>query len=690
MKLKKIILKNIRSYESQIVDFPEGSLLLAGDVGSGKTTLLLAIEYALFGLQPGQKGSSLLRNTSDLGEVTLEMEVAGREIIIERRIKRNSKSVVNDYASITIDGKKIESSITEVKTKILNLLGYPSEFIKKNNILYRYTVYTPQEQMKQIILEDPETRLNVLRHVFGIEKYKRIRENLALLLNRLKEDSRVLQIETQSLEKDKENLALLKSSLSSLDGGIQAKKRDLEENINQRKAIEKESLELEQKLKEKLVLESEVEKTKIMIASKKDSLSSFNKEFNDLSSALADSKDIFSQNDLDLVIQSLSLKKAGVEELNSAYIQVVSRIDSLNRLEKETLEKKDRVFNMDVCPTCLQNVPGAHKHNIMNATETSLSDIKKSLEALEPERMAVLGSLEKGKLDLSRLEEEKSRLVLLKSKLDFLENSRKKLEGLRKSRESYEKDVLLLSKHLEGTKQDILKFSKFENLLKIRKDDLKRAFIEEKRSEISIAELRKEIELSHKELANINAAIAQKESLQLRLREVLNLIDWISGPFSNLMEYTERNVLIKLRKDFSSLFSKWFGLLAGDTFIVQLDENFTPLIMQGEAEMEYSFLSGGERTAVALAYRLALNQTINSLLSEIRTKDLIILDEPTEGFSETQIDKIRDILDELNVTQLILVSHEQKIESFVENVLRLKKDGDVSSIVSTTFSENLP
>jgi DNA repair exonuclease SbcCD ATPase subunit len=32
----------------------------------------------------------------------------------------------------------------------------------------------------------------------------------------------------------------------------------------------------------------------------------------------------------------------------------------------------------------------------------------------------------------------------------------------------------------------------------------------------------------------------------------------------------------------------------------------------------------------------------------------------------------------LNVPQLIIVSHEQKIEGFVENVIRLKKEGNVS------------
>ena len=93
-------------------------------------------------------------------------------------------------------------------------------------------------------------------------------------------------------------------------------------------------------------------------------------------------------------------------------------------------------------------------------------------------------------------------------------------------------------------------------------------------------------------------------------------------------------------------------------------------------------MSGGERTAIALSYRLALNQTLNSLLSKIKTHDLVILDEPTDGFSEQQLDKMRDVLDELKVRQIIIVSHEAKIESFVENVIKLKKDKGFSIVES--------
>ena len=75
MKIKKISLNNIRSYNHQEIEFLEGSTLLAGDIGTGKTSILLAIEFALFGLQPGQRGSSLLKNGESSGGVVLDFEV---------------------------------------------------------------------------------------------------------------------------------------------------------------------------------------------------------------------------------------------------------------------------------------------------------------------------------------------------------------------------------------------------------------------------------------------------------------------------------------------------------------------------------------------------------------------------------------------------------------------------------------
>ena len=186
------------------------------------------------------------------------------------------------------------------------------------------------------------------------------------------------------------------------------------------------------------------------------------------------------------------------------------------------------------------------------------------------------------------------------------------------------------------------------------------------------------MEITEKEISKLEKEIKEIEEIKQKLIHILDIEKWLSEDFSGLINFTEKNIMLTLRHEFSKLFNKWFSMLTTDAFYVHLDENFTPIIVQGEFELDYAFLSGGERTAVALAYRLALNQIINSLLSKIKTRGLVILDEPTDGFSDQQLNKMRDILQELNTKQLILVSHEQKIESFVDNVIRIKKEGRIS------------
>ena len=232
-----------------------------------------------------------------------------------------------------------------------------------------------------------------------------------------------------------------------------------------------------------------------------------------------------------------------------------------------------------------------------------------------------------------------------------------------------------LDQHIMALKKSLFELSKFDNLLRIKEEELRKAFGEEKRVEIGFAELKKEQEFTIREQNRLNEEIRKKEALRVQYIKMLELEKWLSEDFSKLISFAERNIMLKVRDEFSRLFNKWFAMLTTDAFSVKLDENFTPVIIQGDYELDYEFLSGGERTAVALAYRLALNQILNSIHSKIRTRDIIILDEPTDGFSEEQLDKIRDILRELNVHQLIIVSHEQKIESFVDTVIRIKKEG---------------
>src|SRR3989339_317801 len=161
------------------------------------------------------------------------------------------KTITQDYSAITIDGKKDEISVTELKNTVLELLNYPKEFSKKQNILYKFTVYTPQEEMKQIILQDSETRINTLRHVFGIDKYKQILENTSIIMTNIREEKRVREGITMSLEQDKTNVIKKEQELKCLqfdESQIQQLENEIKSKREQKEKLNNHQLEINSKI----------------------------------------------------------------------------------------------------------------------------------------------------------------------------------------------------------------------------------------------------------------------------------------------------------------------------------------------------------------------------------------------------------------------------------------------------------
>ncbi|MFH1401116.1 MAG: SMC family ATPase, partial [Nanoarchaeota archaeon] len=204
MLLKTLRLHHIRSYKDSTISFPESSILLCGDIGSGKTTILLSIEFAIFGLLRGEtSGTTLLRHGEREGSVTLTLEVQGKEIVIFRPLKRGT-SVKQDAGYLIIDGVKQDLTTVEMKSRILTLIGYPESLLSRSkNMIFRYTVYTPQEEMKKILLESAEVRVDILRKLFDIEKYRIIKENATLLAREKRSETRILQAKVSDLDEKK-------------------------------------------------------------------------------------------------------------------------------------------------------------------------------------------------------------------------------------------------------------------------------------------------------------------------------------------------------------------------------------------------------------------------------------------------------------------------------------------------------
>ncbi|NCN86680.1 AAA family ATPase [archaeon] len=678
MIIKKIILDNIRSYEHEEIIFEKGSTLLAGDIGSGKTSILLGIEFGLFGLQPGQRGSVLLRNGEEVGGIKLFFEVEDKDVIVERTLKKG-KTISQDYAAITVNGIKEELSVTELKSKVLEILNYPGEFSKKQNILYKFTVYTPQEEMKQIILEDSESRLNTLRHVFGVDKYKRILENVSILRLKLREERRLMEGATQTLDEDKKICENKEKDLENKKEGIFALESDLLLKIEKRKDKEKEKNEIAKLIEGKGELRAKLGQTQGLFHSKTEiftnnskSIDSLKKEINDFSLFN------FNSSELQELEEEILKKKNQKEKLSSLNLEISSNLAALKSklFDFEDLEKK--MQNLEVCPTCHQNVDAIYRANVLNKNHNERSQAKNKIEEMEIEKTNIQNKIREFEISINLHEKKLTDLKILKMRLEGIKEKENKVLELEKQNYSIEGDLHLLKNQIETIKGELLSLSKYDNIYDEKEKELGFLLREERMADIKLAESKKEIEVFENTILELKERIKKIEEIKEKLEYVINLEGWLNKQFMPLISTVEKNVMISLKSEFSRLFSEWFQILVPENFNVRLSDDFSPLIEQKDYEIDYAYLSGGERTAIALAYRLALNQVINSLMSKIKTKDLVILDEPTDGFSSQQLDKMREVLDELNVAQLIIVSHEQKIEGFVENVIKFRKEYGIS------------
>lgn len=681
MILKKLKIKNIRSYEDGEIEFPAGSILLSGDIGSGKTSILLAIEFALFGLQPSQKGSSILRSNEEEASVRLEFEVDDKRVVIERGLKKSGKSIAQADTAITINDERFEGSVTEIKNKILEVLNYPPEFAKKTNDLYKFTVYTPQEEMKQIILESNDTRLNTLRHVFGIDKYKRIEENVDILTARLRQEIRIKEAEIGNIEIKKLSIKEKQDKILIENLKIREVEKEAIEITLLKNQKQKEIEQVTGKIQEKNKLENEREKSDIMLANKRENIQAYERELKILREQVKNASIIrFREEDIPLFKTRIKSQEEILKRDNEQYIILMTGIQNSEKRIKDLKTLRDKISILDKCTTCLQLVNDEHKRNIVSKAESDLKEIEKEVEQNKKVKEDVYRVIEATKKQIDQFRDSLSEMEILKVKLEGVKEKQKRIELLEKQASVVNLDIDMIKKHIESLGSMLQEFKAFEADFEKKNMELRDITQKEYAALIKKAEIKKEIQFLEQQIKTLEEEIQRIEEETRKLNRLKELEYWVNNHFLELVLFTEKNVMLKLREEFSNLFSNWFSILVSDNLGVRLDESFSPVIQQNDYEIDYAYLSGGERTAVALAYRLALNQVINSLLSKIKTRDLVILDEPTDGFSESQLDKMRDVLSQLKVKQLILVSHEQKIEGFVDNILKFKKVNGITQI----------
>jgi exonuclease SbcC len=686
MLLKSIKLNNIRSYDKQELSFPVGSVLLSGDIGVGKSSILLAIEFALFGTK-GQElpASALLRHGKKEGSVELNFELEGKDIIIKRTLKRGKTGIAQSSGYIIKNGIKKEGMPVELKADIIELLGYPKDLASKSkDLVYRYTVYTPQEEMKRILLEGSDTRLDTLRKVFNIDRYKLIRENTALFIRNIKEKKREFEGFISDLDlKKKEKLGLekeikeLNKKMESIKPNLEKIKNVILQHKESIKNIEN-KIEVLNKIKKEIdIFEVELKNKLALREKNKKDIEKLEAEIKGMQKEIGVSEEV----GIDKLKEDINNNEIQINLMEKSLREAINKVSELNLEIKKSKELKLKVISLSKCPLCEQNVSKEHKHFISEREYKNLNELEKNIVIYSEKEKQEEAKLKELRNSLDLLKKKESSLELINLKLKNLNQKINNKNILLNDQEAIKKDIGGINIKKIDLNKELGELKNIETEYKDLKDRLDESLNEDKKLELERNSFEKEKEGLFKIISSLENDINKKLETKGKLNHFSQIQNWLEKFFINLMNTMERHVMLQVYKEFNELFKSWFSVLIEDeTITVRLDDEFTPVIEQNGYETNFENLSGGERTAVALSYRLALNKVINDIVSGMKTKDIIILDEPTDGFSSEQLDKIRDVLDQLNMKQVIIVSHESKIESFVDDVIRIGKQEHISSV----------
>lgn len=496
MIFKSMIMENIRSYQKNRIDFPMGTSLFEGDVGSGKSTILMAMEFALFGLG-NQKGDALLRKGSRKGSVILNFSVNGKEYQVKRSLVRNvNKNTIRQEKGILgEDGKVVQLSPSEIKERILNILNFKEPLNPRaQSVIFRYAVYTPQEEMKFILSQKPDLRLQTLRKAFGIEDYKIAAENATSISRTIKDKISYLSGRISDLDEKKSNLSDLKNKLKKNEDelsnfqmnaekvqkkleeekkkldelkdletklkGIKAEIPHLEKQLDDKKQLitsyykeiqraedenklkyipeikklekmEKPISETEENLKNKIYHVKELSKNRDGL---KANLSLLNESKEDIENKLNENKDK-TPDEIEREIEIYTKKIEKQSELIDSHQKQLQKI--LERIYKIDAQKEDinkKLRNLDglgeLCPICGSLLDDEHKKNLKTEREREIRKLNAEYKVLKEVKNKGEKELESYNKEYKTLEKTLNELELISNKITEYNSLQEKIDKI--------------------------------------------------------------------------------------------------------------------------------------------------------------------------------------------------------------------------------------------------------------------
>jgi len=691
VKLVSIQLENIRSHKQSVVTFADGFNCLVGGLGQGKSTVLYAFDFALFGDPLSRSYDYLLREGAEQGKVTAVFVQNGETYKIERALQRRGKGISQDTDQLKFyrNGKLLASNKNDaVAEEFKALTG-----LDKN--VFREVVWVRQEHLKELLDITPRVRQKKLDQLFGLSDYEAAWSNLhqfereyEVEMNVLERDADVVNISkleddylkaveefssvTAQLEEAKDKVAeaeaALKEATSRLEG--------LEELQRKTEALHRKEIQLqtnlsniEKRLKE-MTLQTETEKMRIH--SLEEQLAKMEKEQSTQLETLLEVGV-----DADKPIDKLGDQLFALEE----QLRAISVEQETTRREMQTAQS--RVSNLlaeSRCPTCLQDLSGEYKKNLLESLQKENAEREKRLTELQENHTKLKNIHRRFSVAYLSLRQLIPRIEDVKHQLkEHRETLRRLSEEIKYSQNEEKK----LKKEHAATREKISKFdlSELESARQLQKS----AYTQH----LNAVHTLEQLERRKKDLAvrvddlkeRLDNAHAKMERKQ-KIGKLLGILDRIRVAYRNIQPKLRSELVRYLQLTVQQVLDSLVGE-EGFPLTVKIDDSYSPFVRSEEGhEREVSNLSGGERTLLAFSYRIGLGQ----LIMRSRTGHglhMLLLDEPTEslGREDGSVDRLAEAISRLKtIEQIIAVTHNEAFAEKAEHVIRIEKEAGASQV----------
>lgn len=423
MKIKSIRLVNIKSYEDETINFSDGINCILGLNGSGKSSIIEAIGYGLFNFNRYTPNNKILRYNERKGSV--EITFVGQDDrlykVIRTQRSQSSTAMIIDAEGGNVLYEGIENVYAFIK-KVLDISN-----TKDFSRMFEEIIAVPQGAYVSAFLTTSSERKENFDKLFDLHIYRNIANKLKDLLDFLKENY-IIRLDKEIAE-------------------ISARLLPYSERKKQRKALELDINNLDQKI----IKESEAfEATK----QKKITLEATKQKLEELKNQKALNEE--SQKHLKLFLEEkqsdLKISTEANEVLQKtklSYLQHQDNAEKIKRLEKEyealrvkELEAQNAQKNYEVLATNISNIKDQlqkldiqSKENKQNYEETKSKGLFEKNEVITRE--------EKYNKDLDILQQWREKGKNKTKALQTQEQNFRYFEAKSENLEAYEKDFLI-------------------------------------------------------------------------------------------------------------------------------------------------------------------------------------------------------------------------------------------------------